>query len=68
MVAFIESLMGIVGSQQPAHADGSAGGFGNFAVRRHEVGVRVGFDNADNLRIVRPGKVVIRLRGRGPGR
>ena len=60
-VAAVEWLMRVVGAQQPAHPNQGTGGFGNFAVRRDEVGVRVGFDGGDDLGAVRLGIVVVGL-------
>lgn len=64
-VAAVEWLVRVVGAQQSAHPDQGTGGFGNFAVRRDEVGVRVGFDDGDDPGAVRSGIVVVGLRVAG---
>ena len=64
-LALVECLVGIIGPEQLAHADNGPGGLGDFQVRRHEVGVGVGFDDGHDFGLVGLGVVVVLLRVAG---
>ena len=64
-VAVVEGFVRVVGPHQLAAVDGGAGFLGNFQVRRHEVGVRMGLDNGYDGGVVLVGEVVVGLRVAG---